>query len=240
MELHTTDDGQALFDDGNLVRRGIRTYVLRMGRMTSAQERDYNELSKQWCVPFEERMLDFPALFGNSHPVTIEIGFGMGTATAEIAEAQPAVNYLGLEVHRPGVGRLLGEIKRRGLRNVYIIQHDALEVLESMVPDESVNAFHVFFPDPWPKKRHHKRRLVQHPHTDLFARKLAPGGYFYMVTDWLEYAETALKELAATPGLKNRFESFAEHQAWRPETKFETKGIAAEHPISELYFIKKN
>ena len=208
--------------------------------MTDAQERDYNELSKTWCIPFStEKKLDFVSLFGNTHPVTVEIGFGMGTATAEIAAAHPDINYIGIEVHKPGVGRLLGEIKKRGLKNIFIIQYDALEVLDAMVADASVNAFHVFFPDPWPKKRHHKRRLMQRPRTDLLSRKLASGGYLYMVTDWKEYADSALEELTATPGLVNKYSGFAEHQDWRPETKFEKKGLDAEREISELYFIKQ-
>ncbi|MCR5290755.1 MAG: tRNA (guanosine(46)-N7)-methyltransferase TrmB [Treponema sp.] len=208
--------------------------------MTAAQERDYNELSPTWCIPFDEnQLLDFSTVFGNTNPVTIEIGFGMGTATAEIAAANPDINYLGIEVHKPGVGRLLGEIKRRNLRNIKIIQYDAMEVLEKMIPDNSVRAFHIFFPDPWPKKRHHKRRLLTRPRTNLLARKLASGGYLYFVTDWREYGEWALEELRQTEGLQNSYTDFAEHQKWRPETKFEKKGLAADRIISELYFIKQ-
>ena len=149
------------------------------------------------------------------------------------------MNYIGIEVHTPGVGKLLGEIRSRNLKNLYIIQFDALDVLEQMITDGSVAAFHVFFPDPWPKKKHHKRRLVKRPNTELFARKLSEGGYFYMVTDWKEYAEFALEELKATAGLENKYSLFAEHQSWRPETKFEAKGIAAEREITELMFLKK-
>ncbi len=207
--------------------------------MTAAQERNYTELAPVWCIPFNaDAPLDFSAVFGNSNPVTIEIGFGMGIATAEIAAANPDKNYIGIEVHKPGVGSLLGEIKNRGLKNLYIIQHDALEVLEAMIPDGSVQAFHIFFADPWPKKRHHKRRIITRPRTDLMAQKLCGGGYLYFVTDWQEYGEWALAELTATPGLKNAYEGFAEHQTWRPETKFERKGIAGGRGISELYFIK--
>ncbi len=218
--------------------RAVKTYVLRKGRMTSAQERDYRELSPVWCIPFENKKINFLDVFGNTNPTTVEIGFGMGSATAQIAERNPDINYIGIEVHRPGVGRLLGEIRRRDLKNLYIIEHDALDVLDAMFVDNSVNAFHVFFPDPWPKKRHHKRRLVRRPHTDLFARKLAPGGYFYMVTDWTEYAESALEELRQTEGLRSPYDGFSERQIWRPETKFERRGIDAARPISELYFVK--
>ena len=219
--------------------RVIKTYVLRKGRMTQSQERDYNELSPVWCIPFKDEKINLIDIFQNTNPVVIEIGFGMGKATAEIAAANPNINYIGIEVHTPGVGKLLGEIRNRDLKNLYIIEHDALEVLEKMIPDESISGFHIFFPDTWQKKKHHKRRLVQRPHTDLIASKLAKGGYFYFVTDWLEYAECALPELTATPGLKNKYEGFAEKQEWRPETKFEKRGIEEERVITELYFVKE-
>jgi tRNA (guanine-N7-)-methyltransferase len=220
--------------------RSVHTYVLRAGRMTEAQKRDYAVHSARWCLPFEERILNFTDVFENTNPVTIEIGFGMGKATAIIAAENSERNFLGMEVHRAGVGRLLGEIEKRGLSNVRIIEYDALEVLEYMVPDSSVSAFHIFFPDPWPKKRHHKRRLVRRPHTELLARKLAPGGYVYMVTDWEPYGEEAYFELSATPTLESMYEGFAPHQAWRPETRFEEKGKEANHSICELMFRKKD
>jgi tRNA (guanine-N7-)-methyltransferase len=226
-------------DDGNSFYGVIKTYVIRIGRMTAAQQRDYELLSPFWCIPYKQSLLDYETVFGNRNPVTIEIGFGMGAATAEIADQNPDKNYIGIEVHKPGVGKLLGEIQKRNLRNLRIIEYDAIEVLHSMIPDISVAAFHVFFPDPWPKKRHHKRRLMQHPHTDLFSEKLVPGGYIYMVTDWLEYAETALEQLNQTTGLVDKYSGFAEHQSWRPETKFERRGIQEERPIRELFFYKK-
>lgn len=218
--------------------RGVKTYVLRKGRMTQAQNRDYADLSPVWCIPFENKKINLLDVFGNANPVVVEIGFGMGSATAEIAEKNPDINYIGIEVHTPGVGKLLGEIKKRDLKNLYIIEHDALEVLEEMIVDEAVSGFHIFFPDPWPKKRHHKRRLVQRPNTDLFARKLSSNGYIYFVTDWFEYAEFALAELDATQGIHNKYEMFAETQNWRPETKFEKRGIDASRCIAELFFEK--
>ena len=166
------------------VYRTIKTYVLRQGRMTSAQQRDYNELSKIWCIPFSENKINPVELFGNENPVIIEIGFGMGDATVQIAEEHPDINYIGIEVHRPGVGKVLGEIKNRGLKNLYVIEYDALDVLEKMIPDNSVNGFHIFFADPWQKKKHHKRRLVQRPRTNLFEQRLCNGCYIYFVTDW--------------------------------------------------------
>jgi tRNA (guanine-N7-)-methyltransferase len=218
---------------------GVRSFVLRAGRMSDAQRRSYRELAPRYVLPYgSDLRFDPRAAFGNDNPYTVEIGFGMGTSTAQIAEENPARNYLGLEVHTPGVGKLLWEIERRGLENLRIIEHDAVEVVRDMIADDSVAAFHIFFPDPWPKKRHHKRRLVKRPFTDLLARKLMSGGYLYMATDWVEYGDWALAELASTPGLDNRYAAFAPRQEWRPETRFERKGLDKEHEIRELMFIK--
>ncbi|MBR5645728.1 MAG: tRNA (guanosine(46)-N7)-methyltransferase TrmB [Treponema sp.] len=221
------------------IKREVKTYVLRIGRMTSAQERSYNELSPSWCIPYENKKLNFVDVFGNTNPIIVEIGFGMGDATAEIARQNPDINYLGIEVHKPGVGKLLGQIKKLELKNLYIIEHDALEVLENMIGDNSINGFHIFFPDPWPKKRHHKRRMIQRPRTNLMAQKLAPEGYLYFVTDITDYAEFALEELTLTKGLKNKYEKFAPAQKWRTQTKFEKKGMDADRQITELLFEKK-
>jgi tRNA (guanine-N7-)-methyltransferase len=189
--------------------------------------------------------VDFRALFGNDHPLVAEIGFGMGRATAEIAEEHPGINYLGIEVHPPGIGKLLWEIERRRLSNLRIIEGDAAEVLPELTADCSLSGFHIFFPDPWPKKRHHKRRLVTRPFTDLLQGKLLPGGYLYMVTDWAPYGDWALRELSATPGLTNPyggppFAGFAPPLDWRPKTKFEEKGLAKNHEIRELFFRKES
>lgn len=218
--------------------RTIKTFVLRAGRMTDAQRRAYETLSCRWCIPYTGTPLNYIDVFNNVNPVTIEIGFGMGKATAIIAENNPEMNYLGMEVHRPGVGKLLCDIEEKNLNNLYIIEHDAIEVLNTMIPDNSIKAFHVFFPDPWPKKKHHKRRLMQRPLTDLLTKKLEVGGYIYMATDWEPYAEFALEELTNTKKLKNKYEGYAPHQEWRPETKFEHKGLNAERKICELFFEK--
>ncbi len=220
-------------------RRTVKTYVMRSGRMTAAQERSYNELAPAWCIPFENKKLNLVDIFGNTNPIIIEIGFGMGDATIKIAQDNPDINYLGIEVHKPGVGRVLSEIKKRELKNLYVIEHDALDVLEVMIGDNCINGFHIFFPDPWHKKRHHKRRLVQRPNTDLFAQKLTPGGYIYFVTDIIEYAEFALEQLENTPHIKNKYEGFAEPQEWRAQTKFERKGLAADRQITEILFEKE-
>ena len=216
----------------------IKSFVLRGGRISKSQRRSYEVLFPVFGVPYESGKppLDFQKIFGNSNPVCIEIGFGMGLASAQIAQSNPEINYLGLEVHRPGIGRLLWEIEKKGLSNIRIIEHDAVEVLETMIANESVSAFHVFFPDPWPKKRHHKRRLIKRPFTDLLAEKLRPGGYIYMVTDWVNYGEEALEQLSAVPLLHNVYDGFASPQSWRPQTKFERKGLEKNHQVRELIF----
>jgi tRNA (guanine-N7-)-methyltransferase len=163
----------------------------------------------------------------------------MGIATAMIAEANPGVNYLGLEVHRPGIGKLLWEIDRRGLTNIRIIEHDAVEALTQMIAPESVSGFHIFFPDPWPKKRHHKRRLITRPFPSLLSSLLVPAGYLYMVTDWADYGDWAMTELSNTVGLVNAYTGFAPPQPWRPQTKFEQKGLNKQHEVRELYFKKE-
>lgn len=218
--------------------RPIRTFVLRKGRITEAQKKAYAEYAPRWCIPYGTQRLSFTELFANDHPVIIEIGFGMGVATAEIAAQHPEINYIGIEVFQAGVGKLLNEIERRGLKNIRIIEHDAIEVLENMIPDASIAGFHIFFPDPWQKKKHHKRRLLRRPRTDLLTKKMQKNGYLYMVTDWYDYAEDAFAELSATEGLCSKYEGFAPPQSWRPKTKFEQKGLNKAHPITELMFIR--
>jgi tRNA (guanine-N7-)-methyltransferase len=217
----------------------IKSYVLRAGRMSNAQRRSYETLIPRYGIPFSGEVPDYRKVFGNDNPVTIEIGFGMGLATALIAEANPGRNYLGIEVHRPGIGRLLWEAENRGLENIRIIEYDAVEVLERMIGRASIAAFHIFFPDPWPKKRHHKRRLITRPFTSLLAAALRPGGYVSVVTDWADYGDWALAELSAVPGLENAYEGFAPPQPWRPRTKFEDKGLLKNHEVRELYFTRK-
>jgi tRNA (guanine-N7-)-methyltransferase len=216
--------------------RKVRSFVLRGGRLTSAQRRSYDTFSKKFIIPYGEKTLDFTSVFGNGNPVIAEIGFGMGVATAVIAEENPDKNYIGLEIHKPGIGRLLWEIERRSLSNVRIIEHDATEVFEKMIPVNSLGGTHIFFPDPWPKKRHHKRRLIQRPFTDCIASRLQPGGYIYMVSDWLDYANWALLVLTDTKGLVNDHNGFSPPQSWRPLTSFEKKGLDKKHEIKELFF----
>jgi len=219
--------------------RAIKSFVLRSGRMSHAQKRSYETLFPLYAIKGDEKgVIDFPSIFGNENPLHIEIGFGMGRATAGIALKNSGVNYLGIEVHRPGIGRLLWDIEKMAIKNIRIIEGDATEILSNRIPDNSVSAFHIFFPDPWPKKRHHKRRLVKRPFTDLLAAKLLLGGYIYMVSDWDDYGDWALSELSSTPALVNKYPAFSDLQQWRPETEFEKKARLKNHEIRELFFLK--
>jgi len=217
----------------------IKSYVKRLGHFTSAQKKAYEKLSGAYIIPFSEEALDYEKIFGNKNGVTLEIGFGSGLATAAIAVENPDKNYLGIEVHRPGIGRLLWEIENRNIPNIKIIEYDAVQVLEKMIPALSLDAVHVFFPDPWPKKKHRRRRLIQRPFTEKLAGCLKHGGYLYMVTDSEDYALHALEELNACSILKNNYEGFAAPQSWRPKTKFEQKGLEKNHVIRELLFSRK-
>lgn len=217
--------------------RGIKTYVLRAGRMTDAQKRAIAELLPRYGVAYEEgATLDMAAIFGNDRPTVAEIGFGMGQATWQIAQANPDLNYLGFEVHTPGVGRLMSDLDSRGISNVRIVRHDAIEVFEGSIEPGSFSGLHIFYPDPWPKKRHHKRRLIRDGLSEILASRLAIGGYLYFVTDIEDYALWALDVLTRTQGLSNRYERFAPRQAWRPETKFEARAAQNGRGAWELLF----
>jgi tRNA (guanine-N7-)-methyltransferase len=216
----------------------IRSYVLRQGRFSRGQQRAYTELLPRLGVPYSTAPLDFRALFGRAAPVVVEVGSGMGETTARIATENPGIDYLAIEVHAPGVGSLLKQLDEVGARNVRVVQHDAVEVLRDMVPRESLAGMHVFFPDPWPKKRHHKRRLVQAAFARLAAERLAPGGYLHVATDWQEYAEHVLAVLGAEPLLANTAEAFAPRPATRPETKFERRGLKLGHGVWDIVFTR--
>ena len=191
-------------------------------------------------IAYRPGTLDLAQAFGRTAPVVAEIGFGMGETTARIAAENPGVDYLAIEVHAPGVGSLLRQVEERGLTNVRIVTHDAVEVLREMVPMDSLAGIHVFFPDPWPKKRHHKRRLVQPAFAALCAARLAPGGYLHVATDWQEYAKHVLAVLSATPALANTAESFAPRPTSRPETKFERRGLNLGHGVWDIVFTRRN
>lgn len=223
-------------EDGAIFRRGIKSFVLRAGRVGPGQQRALDELGPKYCLEYAAHPLDFAAAFGNTHPVVLEIGFGMGETTARIAAAQPEFNFLGCEVHAPGVGALLKRIGELGLANVRIVRHDAVEVLQHMIAPASLAGAHVFFPDPWHKKKHHKRRLIQPAFVALLASRLAPGGYLHCATDWQEYAEQMLAVLSAEPLLSNTADGYAPRPAYRPLTKFEQRGLRLGHGVWDLVF----
>jgi tRNA (guanine-N7-)-methyltransferase len=216
--------------------RGIRSYVLRQGRLSKAQERAHQALLPRFGIAYAAKPLDLDAAFGRQAPKVLEIGSGMGETTARIAEEHPENDYLAVEVHTPGVGSLLKLIDERDLRNVRVVQHDAVEVVEQMIARESLAGVHIFFPDPWPKKRHHKRRLIQPAFASLVASRLSPGGRLHLATDWEEYAHHMLEVLGAEPLLRNTVDGFCEPVEGRPTTKFETRGLKLGHKVFELLF----
>ena len=218
--------------------RSIRSFVMRAGRTTEGQAKALTELGPRFVLPYTSQPLDFPVVFGRNAPVVLEIGFGMGDATAKIAEALPDTDFIGCEVHEPGVGSLLKHIGERGLSNLRIVQHDAVEVLEHMIRPGSLAGVHIYFPDPWHKKRHHKRRLIQPPFVADLVRHLAPGGYIHCATDWEPYAHQMLEVLGANADLANTAEGFAEKPAYRPLTKFENRGLRLGHGVWDLVFRK--
>jgi len=210
------------------LKRGIRSYVLRQGRTTSAQQRALDELFATYGIPYREALLQ-----PRAGPLVLEIGSGMGETTAAIAAAQPGTDFIAVEVHGPGVGSLLKRIDEQKLKNLRVIRHDAVEVLEHMIADGALAGIHLFFPDPWPKKRHHKRRLVQPAFAALAARKLAPGGYLHAATDWEDYALQIEQVLAGEPQLERA------SAAARPATKFELRGLRLGHRVRDLLFRKR-
>jgi tRNA (guanine-N7-)-methyltransferase len=216
--------------------RPIRSFVLRQGRMSNAQTRALETLLPRWGIPYQNTLLDLDAAFGRVAPKILEIGFGMGDSTAAIAAAHPQNDYLGIEVHGPGVGSLLNQIEALGLTNLRVIQHDAVEVLKHMISPASLDGVHIFFPDPWHKKKHHKRRLIQPELVALLCEKLKPGGYLHAATDWQEYAEHILAVLSAETRLANTAVDYAPKPDYRPLTKFEQRGIKLGHGVWDIVF----
>lgn len=217
-------------------QRSIRSFVLRQGRTSPGQQRAVETLMPQFGIAYAPALLDLNAVFGRAAPKILEIGFGMGGATADIAQANPEQDYLGIEVHTPGVGNLLKLIDERGLTNLRIVQHDAVEVLQHMIADGALDGVHIFFPDPWPKKRHHKRRLLQAEFVRLLCSKLRPGGYLHFATDWEDYAQWVLEVLRAEPRLANTVADYAPRPDYRPLTKFEQRGLKLGHGVWDLIF----
>ncbi len=220
-------------------RRSIRSFVLRQGRLSNAQQRAHETLLPVFGIAYQPQLIDLDQAFGRIAPKILEIGFGMGETTAAIALAHAQNDYLGIEVHTPGVGSLLKQIGELNLANVRIIQHDAVEVLEKMIAPASLDGAHIFFPDPWPKKRHHKRRLIQEPLVALLASRIKAGGYVHAATDWQEYAEHILAVLSAEPALENSAQGFAPRPDTRPQTKFESRGLKLGHGVWDIVFRKR-
>jgi len=221
--------------------RQIKSYVLRAGRMGSGQQRAFEQFGPRFLLAYDAaQRLDPVKAFGRSAPLIMEIGFGMGGATAHIAQVRPNDNFLCCEVHEPGVGALLKLCGEHGIGNIRILQHDAVEVLDHMLPEQSLDGVHIFFPDPWHKARHHKRRLIQPPFVNRLARHLKPGGYLHLATDWQPYAEQMLEVLSAEPLLANTApaggDGYAPKPGYRPLTKFENRGLQLGHGVWDLVF----
>jgi tRNA (guanine-N7-)-methyltransferase len=219
--------------------RPIRSFVLRQGRISNAQRHAYEILLPQYGIPFEDNLINLDRIFGRSSPKFLEIGFGMGETTVSIAQMHLQNDYLAIDVHTPGVGSLLKQIGETGLSNLRIIQHDAVEVLKCMLPPECLDGTHIFFPDPWPKARHHKRRLIQPQFITLLSERLKHGGYLHVATDWEEYAQQILQVLSSEPQLINTVTDYAPRPAYRPLTKFEQRGLKLGHGVWDLVFQKK-
>jgi tRNA (guanine-N7-)-methyltransferase len=240
MTEHSSD--KPMFYDPT--ERRIRSFVTRAGRLSVAQARAIEELSPRFCVPYKKELLGLDTCFNRPAPTILEIGFGMGDSTATIAASMPDRNFIGVEVHTPGIGSLLKLIGEQGLENLRIIQHDAVEVLTHMIAPGSLAGVHVFFPDPWHKARHNKRRLIQPPLVSLLASRLAQGGYLHCATDWEEYAVQMLEVLGGEPTLHNSVDTannadgYAPRPAYRPVTKFENRGLRLGHGVWDLVFVK--
>ena len=220
-------------------RRAIKSFVTRAGRMGTGQIKALAELGPKFVLPYKAEKLDLAATFGRQAPVVLEIGFGMGGATAEIAATLPDHDFIGCEVHEPGVGALLKLIDEKQLPNIRIVQHDAVEVLRDMVGEGVLAGVHIFFPDPWHKKRHNKRRLIQPAFVAQLVKHIAPGGYLHCATDWQPYAEQMLEVLSAEPALLNTAPGYADKPAYRPLTKFEARGLRLGHGVWDLVFRKR-
>ncbi|HEV2612495.1 MAG TPA: tRNA (guanosine(46)-N7)-methyltransferase TrmB [Noviherbaspirillum sp.] len=239
MSENISDDSSSRHMLYDPTERRIRSFVTRAGRLSTAQAKAIDTLGPQFCIPYTKTPFDFSQTFGRNAPVILEIGFGMGDTTAKIAAGMPDKDFVGVEVHTPGVGSLLKLIGEQGLTNLRLIQHDAVEVITHMVAPASLAGVHVFFPDPWHKARHNKRRLIQGPFVQLLASRIAPGGYLHCATDWEEYAVQMLEVLGAEPTLRNTAETYAPRPDYRPVTKFENRGLKLGHGVWDLVFEKR-
>lgn len=234
---NTAAAGQAPADVAH--PRTIRSFVRRTGRVTTGQAKAFEELGPKFLLPYTGQPLEPQAAFGRSGKLILEIGFGMGEATAHIARVRPDDNFLCCEVHEPGVGALLKRIGEQDIHNIRILQHDAVEVIDFMLPEGMLDGVHIFFPDPWHKKKHNKRRLIQSPLVAKLASRLKSGGYIHCATDWEPYAEQMLEVLSAEALLANTAEGYAPKPDYRPLTKFENRGLKLGHGVWDLVFVKR-
>ncbi len=220
--------------------RRVRSYVVRAGRMTEGQERHFRELWPAYGLEVTNGLLNYAECFGREAPVVLEIGFGMGDSLIEMARLMPEKNFIGIEVHPPGVGRLLGRIEEEKLTNIRVFCDDAIEVLSHCIADASLDTLQLFFPDPWPKKRHHKRRIVQAEFAQNLREKLKVGGQFHMATDWEPYAEHMMEVMSAADGYENAAGTgaYAPQPDWRPVTKFQKRGENLGHGVWDLIFTR--
>ncbi|MEK0411787.1 MAG: tRNA ((7)-)-methyltransferase [Pseudomonadota bacterium] len=228
-----------MMDQNNedIKKRPIRSYILRQGRITAAQTKAIQENFQKYAVIFENKLTNFSDLFKNKNSeLILEIGFGMGTSTAEIAKSNLNKNYIAIEVHSPGVGNLLKLIKEKEIPNLKIIQHDAVEVLNSMIKNESFDGIHIFFPDPWPKKKHHKRRLIQSNLLKLIAQKIKKSGYLHIATDWEDYALWIIDLLDKEELLQKTSNDFFKKPDYRPLTKYENRGIKLGYKVWDMIY----
>lgn len=226
------------FDENGRPLRRIRSFVRRQGRLTKGQQLALDQYWPEMGVEFQQEPLDMTRLFGRDAPTVLEIGFGMGASLVTMAQNNPQQNFLGIEVHAPGVGACLASAKEAGVENLRVMCHDAVEVLEKMIPDNSLRMVQLFFPDPWHKARHNKRRIVQVPFAELVMRKLKPGGVFHMATDWEAYAEHMLEVMSSIDGYRNQSETqnYVPRPETRPLTKFEQRGQRLGHGVWDLMF----
>lgn len=223
-----------------IIPQRIRSFIRRQGRVTPGQQLALDNLCSKYCLDPQVNY-EFSRIFGRNAPVCVEIGFGNGESLARMAAANPDIDYIGIEVHRPGVGHLMMLLDQQGLTNVRIYCHDAIDIIEHRVPDNSLFGVHLFFPDPWPKKKHHKRRIVRTDFVELLVRKLQSGGYFHAATDWQDYAESMLAVLSANNNMSNisLTEDYCQRPAYRPLTKFEQRGMRLGHGVWDLIFRRK-
>ncbi|NYT66646.1 tRNA (guanosine(46)-N7)-methyltransferase TrmB [Alcaligenaceae bacterium] len=217
----------------------IRSFVHRRSHITLGQQEALDRLMPLWAIDYRPTPLNMTRAFGRNAPTILEIGFGMGETTEKIATARPDDNFLGVEVFNAGVGAMLKRIETSGLENIRIIQHDAVEVVRDMIEPNSLAGVHIYFPDPWSKTRHHKRRLIQPEFTKMLASRIAPGGYIHCATDWENYAQQMLEVLSGEPSLVNTSDGYAPRPDYRPQTKFETRGLRLGHGVWDLIFTRQ-